>query len=370
MRLYKLLSRCGRKRSALGPWVDEPLAVSPEDFAGWHWDNKLFKWVSIPMEPVKTVAFVIMGPRPTQLPSRAFSSVQPGWEYNFELNEWMAVLAAEHVMEFTPPLPMTPQQLSRPVEARYGYMTDWFEMQMMLKTMGYTGAELDVFMDQLEMQLQGLSFEARKAVKYKVIADVVKTWKATRFMNVTGTGYLWRRQLEEFAKSYTPQIGGAATIAILGIVAALFGALVGLTLESLTTAEEGWIVFKDFEETFLFGPEEWYYAGFAGYSPAGSPYYRLCEEIGATNAHHLRAPGKISDRIAFTPGGFLEEGWHGGKFVKYRWEFWMVEYKGFLIKSTGILYRLQHPDVAEWKPEYSYLVDPELVCWDFRKDYL
>lgn len=370
MRLYQLLSRCGNKTSALWPWVDEPMAVSPEDYAGWHWDNKLFKWINIPMEPIKTVAFMKGEPKPTQIPSRAFSSVQPGWSYDFTTFKWVQTIVLGEPVEFTPPLPMPPQQLSRPIEARYAYMTDWFEMQMMLKTMGYTGAELDVFMDQLEIKLQGLTFEARKAVKYQIISDIVRNWKATRFMTIQGSGYLWKRELDEFARKYTPMMTGATALAVLFIAAAAIGALMGLVLEKLTKEREGWIKFTDFELTYLFGPEEWYYAGFAGYSPGGSPYFRLCEEIGAINAHHLRSHASRFDRIAFTPGGFLEEGWHGGKFVKYRWEYWEVRYKAFMIKSTNILYRMQHPDVAEWKPEYSYLVDPELVCWDFRKDYL
>lgn len=119
--------------------------------------------------------------------------------------------------------------------------------------------------------------------------------------------------------------------------------------------------------TYLLGPDYWCYGKHVGTSVRGKPYYSCCGEIGTDYCIHKRGPyGSDYDVIDF-PDGFIEEGEAWGKFRKYTWTQWDIEYVGFLIRVNDGLFMIKTTDFDPGAPPFPvYMMHESEWCTNFQ----
>ncbi len=137
MRLYRLGSRVGKKTTSLLPWPADPLAVSPEEFAGWRWDNELFAWEQTQAPTVVVIAPPIIYPTPLEAPRLADPVRVPGWQWSDSMQDWvetpMPPVRVQREMDRPPaptesPRPAVPYRV--PGWQWSDSMQDWVETPM------------------------------------------------------------------------------------------------------------------------------------------------------------------------------------------------------------------------------------------------
>jgi len=319
MRLYRLLARLGTVKKGISPFVEAPPEVEPGKFAGWQWNAEEGRWEKVPLKPIKVSFPYKLYPKPEQLPSRAFSAVQPGWSYSFTTNEWVQTKVMAEPIEFVPPHLMPPgTEVTEACALAAGQSTLTLMMDKFI-AMGLPGDQA------FDLATRINTVKVRHMV-VSPTGEYYKLWDG--YSNVMG------REGMTFLQQVTV---GMVLMVIIDDLRLMIDAIG----RGLMWPKEKIVRMVPIERTYLFGPDEWFYADHVSVSPKDVPYYTACEEIGATNAHHLRGHPGAWDRIAFEPGGFLEKGWKAGRFVRYRWEYWEVNYIGFLIRSGENFYRLQ-----------------------------
>lgn len=475
MRLYKLLRRVGNKTSSLLPWPDDPLAVSPEEFAGWRWDIQQFEWVKVPMAPIQIKAPPPVYEKPTYSPREEIPYRVPGWQWSDSMQEWVEVPMSLVRVRREMPRPPAPTETPRPLvkgsyrcwewserKGRWGYtgLTEmekvrgfecdpkpeyppgpevpwrvdgwvwssarlkWLESPMPLEWVEVEAqrpprpveapreadptrvpgwvwnldeqewAEIVYAVPVMEFDMphslppgitqEALMIEFPLELQYKwayenLIAQGLAPHEAKRIVDIMGEAILktvWAQQ-RAMKEGVWKSVYGMANAqmkdliekigayGVLVIIAAVVGALVGTFLERFTRKEEQFVAMTPALRTYLMGPDDWYYAGCVGVSVKEVPYYKACWSIGAVNAHHLRGEPWGQDRIAFVPGGFLETGYKIPRWVKYRWEYWEIDYIGFLVRTGENLYRLQEGSIDPEQAGAARLYPPEQVCLNF-----
>lgn len=103
MRLYKLISRVGKRKKRLWPWFDPPAAEAPMKYYGWVWDPEKEDWIKKQVKKVKTVVNEPKYPKPTEKPRPEQTLYEPGWYWNGRSGVWEEI-------------PLTPQELSEGLE--------------------------------------------------------------------------------------------------------------------------------------------------------------------------------------------------------------------------------------------------------------
>jgi len=373
----------------IGPMPSSPPGPArPNRVLGWEWSPSTGKWWEMPMPMVEKLGrkerppmpeypyghpelgetkgwafdFVTRGWTPIEMPLEMIEVEQerppapeytpgpeipvrvPGWQWNRDEQEWIRVVAAEEFVEFEPPSTLPPYvdvaglHVVYPLEQQY-----------------------ELFVQSLIAR--GLAPHEAKRVAEAIGESVLKTiWARKTEMNRD----MWTdvsTQLRAQTGDLLEKIGVAA---VLIIIAAAIGFVIGDILERLTIPRRERISLKPPEPTFLLGPDKWLYGKHVGRSVKGENYYSACYEIGTTYVRHKRGYGVgVIDVIDF-PGGFVEEGWAWGKYRKYTWELWTIKYVGFLIRINDGLFRLKRAPLDPDAPPFIVFQMPEAQwCTDF-----
>lgn len=311
-----LLSRVGQKKQRLWPWFEPPVAPPPMRYDGWFWEPRNKEWLPTEMVPM-TIAFEPKRfPKPTQMPSRDFSSEQPGWSYSFTTFEWVQTIIMSEPVDLVPPRSLPPYVTDEMILAGVPLLEQHRLFYERLVSLGLQPHEAKRIADITGEYIVGL-------MKAKYPFETKTMWKN---YSVEVENQWWILKQEILIK------GG------LILIAAAIGYLIGTIMEGLTFPDIDVFTLKEPAGTYLMRYDHYLYSKMVALTRTGKPYYSACEDIGTSWIRHRRAPiGGRVDVIDF-PGGFVEEGHVGIWFVKYTWSAWLLEYIGFLTNVGGNYY--------------------------------
>jgi len=331
------------------PWPREPTWVpSPElpfESAGWKYNSRLRKWEMVPYCEYTEDE---RPPEPAYPPGPAGETEVYGWSWFPYYKDWVEVLYAEKVVEFQMSETVNPAVTEAMVENVYPYAEIAERAMRMLIHAGYTPEQAKQYGITVIEMVRNQVMAASRHVQAGRLAQAVKA-----------------------TKDFYPGVEAEFIMpVVVGIILVLTAWVVGRIMGSLVLPEEEDVFIAQKKTTYLMGPDEWIYAGFKAQTVKGTKYFQACGSIGTPYVRHKRGYGVGQTDIIDFPGGFLEEGWHAGLFVKYVWSYWKLSYVGFLNNVGGGLYSLQGSTDLEFIAEYaSVVLDPD-VCWNFTEEYL
>lgn len=400
-----------------GPYpkpTEPPRPFQTDEVEGWEWSEIYEVWEEREMPKIEKWHYPgeLPWPRkPTWMPSRTLPAEVKGWKYQFEGAVWGMVPYCDIYREFRPPQPKYPPGPEGETEvigwSWSEHYKEWLEVIYAERVIEFeppgtlppgldlTLASYPGHMEMLQNHIrawalaQGLPWGEAEGFARRAMEDFGGYGKAM-------TSDMYGRVWGHYAVSFWDKIGRlkfpkppprygltleeqyagitawreTLNVGILVVIAAAIGATIGYILQREVFPQEGEIVHRDKRGTYLFGTDDWLYAGIRAITKKGVQYYSGCGSIGTSYIRHKRGYGAgWVDTIDF-PGGFVEEGWHKGLFVKYTWSHWELEYVGFLIHTTKNLYRLQGSEDPEFLSAYSFILNDDEVCRDFTDEYL
>jgi len=350
---------CWEKRPAqrAGHYEVEPYPPKPDflptpetgfEVQGWYYSSRDKEWFKAECE-LRMIWVPDPHPEmPKYVPSTGTPTDVKGWSWSEDENAWVQVIYPERIIEFDAPATLPPGITQEAVFELFSWEQLFVE-------------EVRVFVD------QGYTLEAARRIARDNFDPLLRMLWAKQYAE---TQSIWQGTAESLEKIDVFLKEDIAVIGGLSVLAAVVGAAIGYIMQREIFPTEETITRYDKRGAYLFGPEDWSYAGIRAITEHGVQYYSGCGSIGTSYVRHKRGYGVgHKDTIDF-PGGFVEEGWHAGRFVKYTWEYWTLEYVGFLMHSTTNLYRLQGSADPEFLPEYSFMLDDEHVCRNFQEEYL
>lgn len=388
MRLYRLISRTGRKKKRLTPWFKPPAAGAPVRYFGWYWDPELKEWLPLDITKLMVTVPVQDVQMPTTMPSRTQPARVPGWEYNFQYNEWMHVVQAEPVMEFTPPRPLKPDMNMDDVQKAAVYdvdvravietiRLDWVpasgftrthidNLIRMLEKSGYSRAAADDIMRQYVKLTAGMDAAGKAEVWKKATDAIFRCWQRTHLVGTSTAQKYWAENVRNQMRDTSQLVGPVAAVAILSLIAAVTGFLLGRMLDLILTPAEDAVTLVEKARTYLMGPDYWYYSRMISRTRKGVPFYSQCEEIGTTYVRLKRGTGAGEIDIIDFPGGFLEEGYVFPYFVKYNWTYWTLSYVGMLSHQGVNWYSLRKGNYDSGGLRPGSMIPDEEWCAGFH----
>lgn len=304
---------------------------------GWSFDFDKMVWREVRMPMVQIEVEKERPQAPLYPPGPEVPVRLPGWQWDRDRQEWIAVLVATNVVEFEVPrgLPPGAEVTDEQMEiALAGPAEDAFQM---LRQAGMTPAEAGEVLATWFVQIRDI-----RNVGAENIWNLCVVKARFLLMDVKrSTPHLFER----------PETAGLIYLAIIAFVAAVLFAII--------RRDEEPVSLKPPEPTFLLGPDRWFYGKHVGTSITGVLYYSCCFEACPETARHMRGPAwGLTDSIIF-PDGFVEEGWYAGKFRKYAWERWVIEYRGFLVRINDGLFRLKRAPLEPGAPPHIYFMMPD-----------
>ena len=353
------------------PWPRKPTWMPsrtlPAEVKGWKYIFERAIWEKVAYCDVYQE---FRPPQPKYPPGPAEETEVLGWSWSWHYKEWLKVMYAEEIVEATPPRTLPPGLTVEALIADDPYFIQEMAAATALARAGNWSA----------LQSGNAFFKLVADVHFKfphvtdpanIADDIFRAREVMRAKSVwLASEEAWRMRINALAPSLASQILSKGFVPVLMLIFACVGYLIGMFWERALLAHEYDIVHRDKRGAYLFGGDEWSYAGIRAQTKKGVQYYSGCGSIGTRYVRHKRGYGVGQiDTIDF-PGGFVEEGWRWGKFVKYTWSYWELEYVGFLTHSTTDLYRLQGSEDPDFLPEYSFILNDDEVCRNFQEEYL
>ncbi len=120
MRLYRLLSRHGKRKQRVYPWFDAPAAGAPMKYEGWVWDPAIREWVESEVDPITIRIEPEREPKPDWIPRSRQPAKVAGWFWSDSMKKWVkdAYFRAGHYgLEPYPPMPDWVPSRMLPAEA-------------------------------------------------------------------------------------------------------------------------------------------------------------------------------------------------------------------------------------------------------------
>lgn len=363
MRLYRLLSRHGKRKARLWPWFEPPAPDAPIKYDGWVWNPELREWVATDVEPITVELKVPRYPQPTEPPVEATPSRVPGWQWSDSMQEWFEVplTRKEGVEGIIPgPVPTYVPTEGTPTDVEGWSWSErheaWVATIVMAEKVGFTPprslppnltqkAVFDMFSwEQLYLEEvnafvgQGYTLEAAKRITRENFDPLFRMlWAKQAAANKSA----WKMVIEHFGRDpdfvkETITVYGAAIV-----LSAVVGFVIGTILERFTFVDETEFMLPEPLGTYLMGPDDWCYSRNIGASPQGNLYYSKCQGIGTEYSRHMRYTWTgLYDVIDF-PGGFVEEGYQFPHWVKYTWSHWKIVYIGMMFSSSDLVHVLK-----------------------------
>lgn len=312
---------------------------------GWKFDFDTMTWKKAGMPVTLVEVTEERPPKPEYPPGPALTMKVKGWSWDRNTLQWIQVLVAKEIVEFEPPRSFSPTVDLAAVNMVYPMTEQFAHFQASLLNLGLTQTD----------------------------ANRIGQTMVDGFWNMSRSA-MTKHRAELYAESFQPAVVAnrdlIEKIGVYGAVialAAIVGALIGTILSRLILPDPQAIGLAPQVTTYLLGPDRWYYGRHIATSAKGKNYYSCCDEIGTDYYRHKRGPfGSTYDVIDF-PGGFLEEGWHAGKFVKYTWTQWNIEYCGFLVRINDGMFMLKTaPLVTGALPFIVWQLPESEWCGNFR----
>lgn len=356
---------------------------------GWVFDFQDMVWNEAPM-PVKLVEREKERPPAPKYPPRsAVPEKVPGWYWDDATLQWLEVILAEAVVGYQPQIPLPPGISMSDVEAAAAFdpsiqlaletlshpwippiLLTEYETRTFLRLLtesGYSVAGAREMMVKYAEVTKGMKAEEVVKVWQKVAETVIHNWKLVHAVSPNQGQNI---SVDNFRRSMGVSLQGPLrtfVIFALMYMTAMVGWAIGTILEKILLSHEELLVLKPDIQTFLLGPDLWYYGRHVGVSATGLRYYSCCDGIGTTYVRHMRATAYGGVDILDFPGGFLEEGWHRGMFVKYVWKEWHIKYVGFLIRINDGLFQLKRAPLPPGAPPFMVWTEAEhWWCPEFR----
>lgn len=299
-----------------------PSRTQPAEVPGWRYSYMYEVWEKIPMEQVQEKVQMERTPMPKYPPGSEQLSVVEGWSWSEARREWVATIVVAEKVGFRPPRSLPP-----------GVTQDaWMEL--------YSFEQL--FIEEVTYFVnQGYTLEAARRITRDNFDNLIRMMYA---QERAGAIRSWTGLVSAVSGMPEIEVQELTVYALVALVAAAVGYLIGTILRGLLLHDEESLVMGAKPNTYLLGPGNWAYSRNIGTSLGGIPYYSDCGGIGAGYSRHKRAEwGGRTDIIDF-PGGFVEEGYVFPYFVKYTWSYWKVRYVGMLSSVGSNIYALKKGD--------------------------
>jgi len=283
--------------------------------------------------------------KPQYSPGHEQKSKVGGWHWDPEERVWLPTIVAQAVVDFEMPRTLPPGVSQAMVDGVYPYA--------------------DIMRKATEMFIaQGLSQYDAHQMAVTVIDGLRNMMRAA---GPSAYHARWTDMAQNVNKQQLLSTAELTMPVVMVIMVALTAYTVGSILERITFPAEAYIRFGQPGGQYIMHTEDWLYADFVGRSVKQNVYFASCGSIGTDYVRHKRAePGGIHDIIDFL-GGFIEEGWKGGLFVKYTWEHWTMSYIGMLSSVGQNLWQLKKADLKHFGSTGPvWQKKPELWCPDYR----
>jgi len=347
-----------------------PTTGRGEEVLGWYYSSKDEEWKSVPIPAQYVDWYEERVEKPQYSPGHEQKSNVSGWHWDPNEKEWLPTIVATEVVDYQPLRPLPPSLTFEDVQAAGVYNVDVKEviealeasaqpiaafsrvhidnMIRMLTRSGYTEAAARGVLEQYAKLTAGLTSTEKAKVWSQATATIYRTWQRSHMMGVSESQRIWANNVGTYMTELKPILGTKTMVGVLVLTTAMIGVMIGTLLERITFPREGFIRLGQPGGQYIMHTEDWLYADFVGRSVKQNVYFASCGSIGTDYVRHKRAePGSIHDTIDF-PGGFIEEGWKGGLFVKYTWEHWTMSYIGMLSSVGQNLWQLKRADLKHF----------------------
>ena len=388
MRLYRLISRTGYRKRRTTPWFKAAAAGPPVRYAGWIWDPANREWLPEEMRPVTVTIEPELYPMPTQLPSRVYSAQQPGWSYSFTTHEWVptivmaTAITAEPIRSLPPDVTMDDVYQAAVYDVNIRNVLESLKLGAvppegftrvhidnlirMLEKSGYTRAAADKVMAQYVKLTAGVDPATKARIWKAATKSIFECWQRSHKVGTATAQHYWADYVKNSLGETSKSLGPTAAAAVWVLVAAVAGFLLGRLMDLVLTPKEELFVLHEEARTYLIGPEFWKYSRMISRTPAGTPYYSMCEEIGTTWVRLRRGTGAGDVDIIDFPGGFVESGYDFPYFVKYTWSYWTLSYVGMLSHQGTNVYSLRRGDRDRGGLRPGSMIPAEEWCSGFH----
>lgn len=323
-----------------------PTTGRGEDVLGWHYNTETKKWMGVPIPAQHVEWYDERADKPLYKPGHEQKRDVSGWHWDPEDKVWLRTIVAREVVDFEMPRTLPPGVTQAMVDGVYPYA--------------------DIMRKAQEMFIaQGIPAHDAHQLAVTVIERIKDMMTAT-----SRGGQVERfRNMNIYLKDFSPgMLPGWLMPVVMFIVTNLVAYAIGGILEAITVPIEAFIRLGQPGGQYIMHTEDWLYADFVGRSVEQNVYFASCGSIGTDYVRHKRPePYGIHDIIDF-PGGFVEEGWRWGLFVKYTWDHWIMSYIGMLESVGQNLWQLKKADLKhfgltgpvwqkkpkDWCPDYRW----------------
>ena len=335
---------------------------------GWVWSSTQLKWNESPMPLEWVEVEQERGPKPERPPDLGVPIEAKGWTWSIEFKLWVANTFETAKAIFTPPRSLPPGVNLASVFPADPYFEKSVEMARRLVELGRWDilANGDAY-----FKLVAQTHKLCPAAKYPhLIAEGVFEARAVMHAKRVwlSSQEAWQMRINALAPKAPDYFGTAGAVLLLGTFCALTGYLIGSIMERLAFVDEDHFVLDEPLDSYLLGPDNWMYSRHIGTSLGGQQFYSQCEDIGTEYHRHKRQRGKFGVDVIDFLGGFLETGFQFPYWVKYVWDYWLIEYIGMLesrgegfyaLKKADYNYKTLRPSgwsapVSEWCQDFHY----------------
>lgn len=321
-----------------------PSRTQPAQVLGWRYNFNTKVWEPIQMPITLIEAGGERPPKPEFIPGPEISTEAEGWSWSETTEKWVATIIMAEPIGFTPPRSLPPGVTEATVFEMYSFEQLFLEEIIYFQNQGFTY--------EAARQITRANFDPLIRMMYaQQRGDAIRGWQGL----VTAISGHPKIVIQEYT-----------VIGLLYLITAAFGYLIGTILEGLILPDREGFVLTAHVNTYLIAPDDWKYSRHIDATPEGRPIYVECDGIGTEYVRFKRGLGKgWTDRIDF-PGGFLEEGYQFPYYVKYVWQYWVLEYVGMMFSLHSIFYALKKGDFdAAARFGHGYKLPRERWCADF-----
>ena len=321
-----------------------PGRTQAAEVPGWEYNWDTFKWDKTDYERKTVWISDPWPPMPDRAPDIGFPDVTADWRWDYSNNEWVQITIYAESVEIEPPRSLPPDV----DQAGLNVVFPLTEQYALFKQ---------------NLISQGLDPHQAERVARAVGDAVLKTIYAQQKEMAKDT---WQRIADGLGMECSDMLATMTYYGLLGIVAFSAGVVIGYAYGRVVLPDVERVVLPCTMLTYLIGPDDWYYSENIGKSVEGQDYFSICDGIGTDLTRHKRSTwGFDIDNIDF-PGGFIENGYQFPYWIKYTWEFWEVEYVGFL-RSAGQGFYVLKPEAKHSGPFWpGYMSRKEIWCREYR----
>lgn len=324
-------------------------------------------WQRVPLTRREASQGIQPSPMPAYIPVEAGITEVQGWSWYREQQRWVATIVMGQSIGFTPPRSLPPGvDLASVFPADPYFLLAFETAQKLVETGRWDILQQGDAFFKLVYEVHRLAPDAKYPVSIaegmfeaRYIMHAKRVWLASE--------EAWRMRISalDTAKFEGAAVGVGA--AILFIVTALTGFLIGTIMERLTFPEDPEDVFDVPRNNYLVGPDDWRYSKHIGSSRKGIQYYSACEGIGTEYVRFKRGLRKGYIDVIDFPGGFVETGYQFPYWVKYTWSHWQLEYVGMLYSVGAEIYALKEADQdVGVRYMIGFILPAEEWCSDFH----